>query len=60
MDIRPVFQQKLQIEGQCLAILKRRPNITPSEMGRRDIYLLNCIKEAAQTQSSVSLDQSYF
>lgn len=60
MNLNPVFQQKLQIEGQCLAILNRSNNITTGEMGRRDIYLLNRIMEAAENQSEVRLDNLYF
>jgi len=54
MKINPIFQQKLQIDGQCLAILKKRPNITPGEMGRRDIRVLNAIMESAKTNRKVS------
>ena len=53
MKINPVFQQKLQIDGQCLAILKKLPNITPGEMGRRDIRVLNAIMESAKTNRKV-------
>ena len=51
MEFKNVFQQKLQIDGQCLAILNKRANITPGEMGRRDILLLNQIMEAAESQT---------
>ena len=53
MTINPVFQQKLQIDGQCLAILKKRPNITPGEMGRRDVRVLNAIMESAKRNQKV-------
>ena len=59
MEFKNIFQQRLQIDGQCLAILKRRVNITPGEMGRRDIYLLNQIMVAAESQTSVALDDFY-
>ena len=50
MQISPVFQQKLQIDGQCMAIMNKLPNITPGEMGRRDIRVLNGIMESAKTK----------
>ena len=53
MDYADIFQQKLQIDGQSLAILGERPNITPGEMGRRDIEVLTAIMEAADTGKSV-------
>ena len=53
MDIKPVFQQKLQIDGQCLAILKKQPNITSGEMGRRDIRILNAIMESAKVNQKI-------
>ena len=59
MEFTHIFQQKLQIDGQCLAIHNRRANITSGEMGRRDILLLNRIMEAADTQTSISLDGFY-
>ena len=57
MKISPVFQQKLQIDGQCLAILNKRPNITPGEMGRRDIRVLNAIMESARTNQRVIFEK---
>ena len=54
-----LFQQKLQIEGQCLAILNGSNSLTSGEMGLRDIYLLNRIMEAAENQSEVRLDNLY-
>ena len=59
MEFKHIFQQKLQIDGQCLAIHNRRANITPGEMGRRDILLLNRIMEAADSQTSIALDNFY-
>lgn len=59
MDFTHIFQQKLQIDGQCLAIHKRSANITGGEMGRRDVHLLNCIMEAAETQSVITLGDFY-
>ena len=53
MDIKPVFQQKLQIDGQCLAILNKQPNITSGEMGRRDIRILNAIMESAKVNQKI-------
>ena len=55
MEYNPVFQQKLQIDGQCLAILGKRPNLTPGEMGRRDIRVLNAIMESAKIDNKVKL-----
>ena len=59
MEFKHIFQQKLQIDGQCLAINNQRANITPGEMGRRDIILLNQIMEAAYSKTSISLDSLY-
>lgn len=53
MNYINIFQQKLQIDGQCLAILNRKPNITPGEMGRRDIKILEGIIESANTGKPV-------
>ena len=57
MEINNVFQQKLQIDGQCLAILGKAPNITPGEMGRRDIRVLNGIMESANTNQKVEFEK---
>ena len=59
MEYKNIFQQRLQIDGQCLAILNRRANITPGEMGRRDILLLNQIMEAADSQTSIALNDLF-
>ena len=59
MNFSQVFQQKKQIDGQCMAILKREANITSGEMGRRDIYLLNAIIEAAETENTIKLGNFY-
>ena len=59
MKFKKIFQQKLQIDGQCLAIRNKEANITSGEMGRRDILLLNRIMEAAESQTSVALDGFY-
>lgn len=56
MEFTHVFQQKLQIDGQCLAIHNQGMNITPGEMGRRDILLLNRIMEAADYQTPIALN----
>ncbi|MBN97312.1 MAG: glucose-fructose oxidoreductase [Flavobacteriaceae bacterium] len=53
MDIKAVFQQKLQIDGQCLAIMGQQPNITPGEMGRRDIRVLNAIMLSAKSNQKI-------
>ena len=42
-----------------MAILKREANITPGEMGRRDIYVLNSIIEASETNKAVNLKRFY-
>ena len=60
MELEPVFQQKLQIDGQCLAIMNKTPNITPGEMGRRDIRVLNAIMESARTNQKVTFEQFNF
>ena len=60
MEFKNIFQQRLQIDGQCLAILNRRANITPGEMGRRDILLLNQIMEAADSQTPIDLNDFHF
>ena len=57
MKYSPVFQQKLQIDNQCLAILNKKPNITPGEMGRRDIRVLNAIMESAKTKQKVIFEK---
>lgn len=59
MNFNHTFQQKLQIDGQCLAILNKRAIITSGEMGRRDILLLNRIMEAADSKNPISLDDFY-
>ena len=55
MQFQPIFQQRRQIDGQCLAILKREPNLTSGAMGRRDIQLLVAIMEAAENNCRVNL-----
>lgn len=55
MDFAQVHQQALQLDGQMLAIHKRASNITPGEMGRRDIRLVNAIMEAADSGKSVKI-----
>jgi hypothetical protein len=60
MEIHPVFQQKLQIDGQCLAIMGRASNITPGEMGRRDVKVLNAIMESAETNQKVEFKKFEF
>ena len=55
MEFNNIFQQRLQIDGQSLAILNQRENITPGEMGRRDILLLTRIIEAADLKTPISL-----
>lgn len=57
IELQAVFQQKLQIDGQCLAIMNKRPNITPGEMGRRDIRVLNAIMKSAQTNKRVEFKE---
>ena len=57
MKYSPVFQQKLQIDNQCLAILNKKPNITPGEMGRRDIRVLYAIMESAKTKKKVIFEK---
>ena len=59
MDFKKTFQQKLQIDGQCLAILNKRAIITSGDMGRRDILLLNRIMEASESKTSIALDGFY-
>ena len=52
-----IFQQKRQVEGQALAILGRHPVLTLGEMGRRDLYVLESVRQSAQSGEVVSLDQ---
>ena len=59
MEFKNVFQQRLQIDGQCLAILNRRANITPGEMGRRDVLLLNNIMKAADRNTTIALNDLF-
>ena len=59
MKYKNVFQQKLQIDGQCLAICNLKANITPGEMGRRDVLLLNQIIKAADTNRPVAFNDSF-
>jgi predicted dehydrogenase len=49
MNFDHVRQQVLQIDGQALAILNKKPSKVPGEMGRRDIRVLQGIMEAAET-----------
>lgn len=51
-----IFQQQRQIDGQALAIMGRHPNLTPGEMGRRDIYALEKVLEATVCEERVPLD----
>ena len=59
MEFQPIFQQRRQIDGQCLAILQREPNLTSGAMGRRDIQLLSAIMEAGESGNPVSLNSFY-
>jgi len=56
-DFKNIFQQKRQMDGQALAILRRHPNLTPGEMGRREIYLVESVMEAAESGESVELNK---
>ena len=60
MKFGSTFQQKLQIDNQCLAILNKKPNITPGEMGRRDVRVLNAIMESAKTNKKVIFENFKF
>lgn len=51
-----IFQQKRQIDGQALAIMNRHPVLTPAEMGRRDIYVMEKIMESAVAEEEIPLD----
>jgi len=53
MDFTQVHQQVLQLDAQALAIHRRRSNITPGEMGRRDIRIACGIMEAADSGKPV-------
>ena len=59
MDFAQVYQQVGQLDGQMLAILKRKANITPAEMGRRDIRICNAVMEAAESGNKVPLKFEY-
>ena len=59
MKYKDIFQQKLQIDGQCLAIRNHRANITSGEMGRRDVLLLNKIMKAADTRTPIVLNDLF-
>ena len=59
MRYENIFQQKLQIDGQCLAILNLRENITSGEMGRRDVLLLNQIMKAADAKNPLALNDLF-
>lgn len=59
MEFEQVYQQAGQLDGQMLAILKRAANITPAEMGRRDIRICNAVMEAAESGKSVPLSFEY-
>ena len=59
MKYKNIFQQKFQIDGQCLAIRNLRENITPGEMGRRDVLLLNQIMKAADTKTPIALNDIF-
>lgn len=58
LELTHIFQQKRQIDGQCLAIRGRRPNVTPGEMGRRDVQLLAAVMESADSGQPLRLDPS--
>ena len=60
MKYLPVFPPKLQIDHQCLAILNKKPNITPGEMGRSDLRVLNAIMESAKTEQKVIFEKFKF
>lgn len=51
-----VYQQRLQIDDQALAIRNRRANITPGEMGRRDMRVIRHVMKAAETGETVEFD----
>ncbi|MGJ8697919.1 MAG: Gfo/Idh/MocA family protein [Verrucomicrobiaceae bacterium] len=57
MDFEQVFQQALQLDAQALAIHKRASNVTPGEMGRRDIRVVNAVMEAAATGKPVEFSK---
>ena len=47
MELKPVSQQQLQIEGQINCILAGKPSLVPAEMGRRDIRVIRGIMASA-------------
>jgi len=55
MDFEQIFQQTNQIDGQMLAIHRRKANIVPGEMGRRDIRLITAVMESADLGKPVNL-----
>lgn len=60
MDFPAVNQQSLQIDAQCLAIMKDTPSIVPGEMGCRDIQVVNGIMEAADAGKAVKFGKFPF
>tara|TARA_E500000178_G_scaffold342269_1_gene387236 strand:- start:3596 stop:4720 length:1125 start_codon:yes stop_codon:yes gene_type:complete len=55
LTLQNIFQQKLQINSQCLTIRNRRPNITSGEMGRRDVKIITAIMKSAASNKAVTL-----
>ncbi len=53
MEFEQIFQQRSQIDGQMLAIHGRAAIITPGEMGRRDIRVINAVMESADSGKPV-------
>ena len=49
MNFQHVPQQRLQIEGQVDAILRRTPSRVSDEMGHRDIQVIRGIMAAAES-----------
>lgn len=54
MEAQHLFQQKEQIDGQCLAILGIEASKTPANMGKRDIQTIETIIESARNNCETS------
>jgi len=58
MHAKHLFQQKAQIDGQCLAIMGKEESKTPANMGLRDIQIIERIIESANNNCDINFPKS--
>lgn len=55
MNLKPVFQQALQMDAFAQCVKENKPSIVPGELGMRDVFIIRKLYEAMETGKAVSL-----